>query len=297
MKNKLIVFCVLLIFTAIYSSHLISKSDCKKYEFTGNSLEILTNKFEKFNKNDDSEFGTLIVEIGKTFLGTPYKGGTLEGEPEICRINVEGLDCVTFFETSLNIARIVYLSEPIVEKLPEYIIQTRYIDGVIENYASRLHYTSDWIYQNVNNKIIEDITKSIGGEQFKFHLNFMSKNPKYYTALQNHPELIDLIKKQEEEINKRIYFLLSKEKVKSIEKYLKSGDIIAIVGEKRDLDYEHTGLIYVNKEGEVHFMHASSDKKKVIIDTTLSEYLQKIRKFSAISVLRPLAPQKMKEYE
>src|SRR5262245_40690830 len=51
----------------------------------------------------DLPMGALVGEVGKCFLGTPYVGQTLEvsDSVESCVINLKGLDCVTFFETSL----------------------------------------------------------------------------------------------------------------------------------------------------------------------------------------------------
>ena len=61
----------------------------------------------KFNNWRDIPIGELTAKVGLEFLGTPYKDRTLEGEPEMCKINFEGMDCVTFFENSLDLARII----------------------------------------------------------------------------------------------------------------------------------------------------------------------------------------------
>jgi hypothetical protein len=47
----------------------------------------------------DLPFGDLVGKVAIEFVGTPYQGGTLDGEPEICRVILDGLDCVTFFES------------------------------------------------------------------------------------------------------------------------------------------------------------------------------------------------------
>jgi hypothetical protein len=50
--------------------------------------------------------GELIGQIADDLTGIPYLGGTLEGPgAEICRVNLNGLDCDTFFENVLVIAR------------------------------------------------------------------------------------------------------------------------------------------------------------------------------------------------
>lgn len=45
------------------------------------------------NPNELMEF------IGRQFIDTPYKAGTLEGTPEMLTINLDELDCTTFVET------------------------------------------------------------------------------------------------------------------------------------------------------------------------------------------------------
>lgn len=52
----------------------------------------------------DSTVGDVIVEIGKTFMGTDYVAGTLDNNPdsENLVINLNGLDCVTFVENCLT---------------------------------------------------------------------------------------------------------------------------------------------------------------------------------------------------
>jgi len=233
----------------------------------------------------------IIGEVSQFFLAKPYTAGTLEiNDTEQCIINLDGLDCVTFFENSLNIARIIKLGTPTIDALTEQITNTRYRDGKIDGYTSRLHYTSDWIYDNVKKNIVQDISKMLGGKKIKFNLSFMSANPNYYKQLKNNPYAVKEMKGIEQEINKREYYFIPNSNIESIEDQLLTGDIIAIVNTDKGLDYSHTGLIY--KDETAHFMHASTVKKKVIIDVSISKYLLNSKKSNfGISVLRPLEPE------
>ena len=58
------------------------------------------------NKWSALPIGDLMGKIALEFEGTPYKEGTLELTPdrEICSVNLNGLDCVTFFESTLDLA-------------------------------------------------------------------------------------------------------------------------------------------------------------------------------------------------
>lgn len=265
-------------------SHLL---DSIKFDSSTNqTLEILISKYGKLAKS--LPINDLMVKIALEFVGTPYVSNTLEGEPERCSVNLKGMDCVTFFENSLNIARFLKNGENKTELLGKYTLQTRYRNGIITDYSSRLHYTADWIFQNVQNKIIKDVSKDLKGQPIKFNVNFMSKNPIYYSALKSHPQLISKIKSFEDTINTRTYYYVPSVKIKNIENKLKNGDIIAIVTSKQGLDYSHTGMIYVDVKGNRRFLHASSSQKKIVIDTTISEYIKKVKSDIGITVLRPL---------
>ncbi len=238
----------------------------------------------------DLPIGELIARVGLEFLGTPYKDNTLEGEPEVCRVNFEGMDCVTFFENSLDLARIIKQDRLDINSLIKEITKTRYRNGYINDYTSRLHYTADWIYENRNNFVINDITRALGGRKYRFKCNFMSQNFQYYEELKKHPDLIKTIKAYEDSINSRDYYIIDKANIPKIEKFLASGDIIAIVTSKPGLDYSHTGLIYKDSLGIPRFLHASSRARKVILDTTISAYLNKIQSDIGITILRANEP-------
>ena len=75
---------------------------------------------------------------------------------------------------------------------------------------------------------------------------------------------------------------------KPIEEKLQNGDIIAFATNMKGLDYTHTGLVYIDVQGVRRLVHASSVKKKVVIDTSISEYIAPIKKDIGITILRPL---------
>lgn len=235
------------------------------------------------------EYDKLITKIALQFIGIQYLGGTLESSIEVCRVNLNGMDCVTFVENVLNIARIIKQQKYEIDNLFEAIIQTRYRNGIITDYTSRLHYTADWIYENTKNKIFYDITPQLGGEKIVFKVNFMSTNPKYYSALTNNPEMVSTIEYHEKQINSRSYYYIPKSKIKKIENMLKDGDIVCIVTNKSGLDYAHLGFVYKDSKGS-KLLHASLTQKKIIIDTTISEYLNSIKSHTGITILRPLEP-------
>jgi hypothetical protein len=270
--------------------------------FAGSNPDNTLNIFNSIIKNAQDEswkdlpISKLIENIALYFVDTPYVGGTLDvSEIEKCIVNLSGLDCVTFFENSLCLARIIKKDKTTFQSLLDEVTFTRYRSGVLKDYSSRLHYTSDWITDNINKKVIRDITNEIalwqseiGAAQIKFNVGFMSENPQYYAALKDNPQMIKKIAAIEEEIKLRDYYLIPTPRIKLIEPYLQTGDIIAIATSKKGLDYSHTGLTYVDEAGKVHFLHASLKAKKVIIDTSISQYVSNIKTNIGITVLRPL---------
>lgn len=231
-----------------------------------------------------------IPLIAKSFLGTKYTAGTLENpEKEICLVNLEGLDCFTFVEAVININRLIIDHKFNSDSLYNYVMQTRYRVGADLNnlkYTDRLHYTSEWLLQNQKLGLFKDITKELGGEKIKFNLGFMSQNPKFYPALVKYPEYIPVIEKTEKYINSKEFYYITKDKVKSIESKLKSGDIILIATSKKGLDYSHLGFAYRETDGTMRLLHASTKQKEVIIDKSISEYLANNSSAIGISILR-----------
>lgn len=256
-------------------------------------------KFAKIVKKATSEdwaslpYGELIVKVGKEFLGVPYVGGTLDKDAaESCTIELDKLDCVTYFELTLAVAdALITEDDPTFSSLYDRVQYTRYREGIIDGYESRLHYTADWIFDNIEKGVVADITEELGGVPLELNVYFMSKNAAKYPMLKGNKALIAKIKKTEEDINTNPAFYIPKENVPDIMEELQDGDIVAFVTSIDGLDYGHIGL--VNKEdGTARLMHASTTAKKVVLDTTIDEYIDGVSKFTGITVLRPIAPLK-----
>ncbi len=229
----------------------------------------------------------LMDETAKFFLGVPYVGKTLEYEPERLIVNLREMDCMTFVENVLALAEASASGTPSWQTYLEKLQQIRYRDGKIEDYTSRLHYTSDWIYENEKKGLIADITKEIGGVPLAMDVSFVSTHPESYMQLQSHPEYIAVMAKKEKEINSRQYYYIPKEEIDKREAQIRTGDIVCFVTSIKGLDISHVGIVH--KEGDkMTFIHASSGKKRVIInEESLQDYVLEIKKSKGIMVLRP----------
>lgn len=237
-------------------------------------------------------FNELIAHVGMELRGIPYSGGTLEGSVEKCRVSLKGLDCVTFFESSLAIARLIRVGTPLdASHLQDEVQRLRYRGGVVEGYTSRLHYFVDWGSENQVNGVVHDITGSFErASPDNRRINFMSNHVNAYAALKESPENVERIMKIEDAINSRKRHYLKKAYIGETEENLLTGDIIGITTTIQGLDVSHTGMVYRDEEGRVRLLHASLKQKKVILDVELAKYLAGNRKQTGIIVLRPIDP-------
>jgi len=253
-------------------------------------IEIINSVFSLAEEKrlNEKPINEIIVEVGKYFLGTDYEAFTLEKpDSEQLVINLTGLDCTTYLESCAAFARCIKQNKTSFEDYTNELTKIRYRNGIINQYPSRLHYFSDWIYDNGKKGIVKDITKELGGEPIKFNVSFMSTHPENYKHLKNNPQFISIIKQQENEINKRQYFYVPKEKVNLIDNQIQNGDLIAITTNLDGLDIGHIGIAIKMEDGKIHFMHAPLVGSKVqISQKPLSEYLQGIKKHTGIIVLK-----------
>lgn len=223
--------------------------------------------------------GERTARVALEFLETPYVGGTLDRDPteERCTVVLDGLDCVTLFETSLAIARA--LPKPghlTIEAVRAEVQKTRYRDGKVTDYSSRIHYTSEWFVENIRRgKALDLMTEASGAVLYPHVTNFMTQNPTKYPALVHNPRLVLDLNRHEAKLNAhpRRYFPLSKVDPVQL-KLLKTGDIVGICTSAKGLDCSHTGLIVVSSDGTRQLLHASSSQKKVVLSPSFEKYLK-----------------------
>lgn len=273
-----------ILFILLFSSNLNAQI------FSEKDIEICNSKFKlAVDKNlSQKPLNHIIIEIGKSFIGTEYVAHTIEkdGEEQLV-INLAGLDCTTFLESTFALARNVKSGKNDFENYASELTFIRYRDGKIDQYPSRLHYFSDWIYNNTGKGLVKDVTKEIGGEEIKFKVSYMSSNPESYKHLKENPDFIPVIKTQETEISKRVYYYIPKSRVKSVETKIEDGDLIAITSSVKGLDINHIGFAVKMQNGRIHFLHAPLVGAKVeITPEPLDEYLMKIKRHTGIVVLR-----------
>lgn len=220
--------------------------------------------------------GERVGKVGLAFLDTKYEAFTLElwSDRETCIVNLRGLDCVTFFECSLGIARMIATGGETPADLVREITLTRYRGGRVGNYTSRLHYTSDWMYDNAQKGTVRLLTPDLpGAERFKEPVYFMSQKPELYRQLKANPGLVPNIAEFEKLINARQTFYVPIAHIPDVEPLLQTGDIVGITKGQKGIDCAHTGVCFRDTDGKLRFLHAGQTAGHVLLDARLTDYL------------------------
>ena len=240
--------------------------------------------------------GARIALAGRALAGTPYKSFTLEidDRTEAPSVNLLGLDCWTFFESSLAFARMVELPQEqwTPETMLRFVELDRYRGGQCDgSYLSRLHYLEDWFHDNDKRGLVVDLTRTLGGELASHSAGEMTINWRTYRYLRADPTLRPGIRAMEERVAAMPMYHIPKSRVPSIEASLRSGDVIGITtNDPGGVGTSHVGIAYRTPDGVLHFMHASAPRNhgRVVLDSRLSDYLNRFRTNAGIIVARPL---------
>ncbi|GAB6394962.1 MAG: DUF1460 domain-containing protein [Bacteroidales bacterium] len=241
--------------------------------------------------NPSLPFDSLVLKTALFFLGTPYVGATLEKEPEGLAVNLRELDCATFVETVLALARMIAAGDATFDGFCNQLRFIRYREGAITSYIDRLHYTSDWYYENDRKRIIAYNMAEKGAKPYTFNLNYMSAHTGSYRQLQNNPALIPQIEEIERRISARTsYYYIPKYEIEAYADRIPSGDLVGFVTSVKGLDISHVGII-LRTDGKLTFIHASSVAMKVIVnEEPLQEYVEKGKRCLGIMTAHPLPP-------
>lgn len=245
-------------------------------------LLIQATDFSASNPNELMEF------IGRQFVGTPYKSGSLDVEPEMLTINLDEFDCTTFVETVTALALTIEDRKNSWQDFANNLESLRYRQGEANGYASRLHYFSDWIVTNTHRGYIKEVTDRIpqSDSQIKT-LDYMSHNRTSYPALKD-SATFEGIKNMEVGYRSHRFPYIKSARLTSkfVINSLKGGDIVALTTKTGGLDVSHVGLIVIENDGP-HLLHASSREGKVIVDKLpLAEYMRKSPTLTGIRVIR-----------
>ncbi len=255
--------------------------------------------------------GDLIARIGETFVGTPYAPYTLEapGEEGLV-IELEELDCVTFVENVLALARFVQMApdnlttadgapasddrrvdgpEARQRRLFSGILEDiRYRGGELVEYPSRLHYFSEWISDNDGMGLMRDLSRELGGVADDEPIDFMTTHSDAYRQLGEDPAYLTELTQIEMRLNSEPRYFVPEDRIASVEERIQDGDIIAATSTVDGLDIAHTGIA-LWRNGRLHLLHAPLvDGVVEISEAPLAERIQRLGGQDGVMVARPI---------
>jgi len=260
---------------------------------------------------DYRPLGEAIAEVGSIFVGWPYTPQTLEapwieaaaagapmdGSLERLVINLREFDCVSFVENTLALTWFVREHGVAALANPEearriyegYIRSLRYRGGVLDGYASRLHYFSEWLSDNAARGSFALVHPDLDPAFDDEPIDFMTTHVEAYPALADDPTSVDRIRAVEARLNAELpRAWIPEARLAEVADEIRTGDIIAATSSVPGLDVAHTGIA-VRVDGELRLMHAPLVGSEVQISPVpLADRILRIEGQDGVLVARPL---------
>ena len=285
MRKLVIVVCLFL--TSLFAG-------AQDYASTADDIALGKVVLERLAAAPLQDPGAQMILAAKALLGQPYEAATQEGREERLRIYLTRTDCILFAETCLGLVRAVERCgvQASFEDLAASLLQSRYRDGVVDGYSSRLHYTTEWIRQGEANGLFDDLSDDLGGVQDARPIRFMTQHPDSYAPLTGESQYAKdnrrAIRAVEERLAGMTRYYIPRDKLAAVEGKIQNGDILCFATSIEGLDYSHVVIAYREHPGDaLSFIHASTAAKKVVIEPrTLTAYLKANSKILGVSVLR-----------
>lgn len=235
------------------------------------------------------------IKVAREMVGTPYVNYTLEVDDRIESpvVNLTGMDCWTYYENALAIARMLrYKPGPYKPQDMLHMVEIeRYRNGVCTgSYLSRMHQLEEVFDDNQRRGFASNITPRLpGAVRLRREIHEMTVAWHSYRYLRANPSLIEPMGKIEARVSRLPVMHIPKAKVRAVEAYLQDGDVCAITTTDQNAYTSHVGLI-MRINGRAYFSHATSDHDKgrmVTIDRPITDYLNGSSTHAGIIICRP----------
>jgi len=215
--------------------------------------------------------------LAKHFTGLPYASHALSKEnPEKFVVDFAGFDSVTFVENIWSL----YRSKGIDSLFLQELTRIRYRKMPI-SYENRNHYLSATLDQMESKGLFNQVIPSKYLKLADKKVEFLSQ----YLAPKKYVIVVDSIKAAEAELGPLTY--VPSEQFSTIRSFIQSGDLIAFVSKRKDLDYQHVGFVS-EIGGQFYLVHASQDRRKVCQSVeSISVYLKSHPNMIGFNVFRP----------
>lgn len=241
-------------------------------------------------RRPNETIGELAVRAALVQIGKPYFDPPPSAEPEILRVELGSFQCVSLVESSLSVARCIFVGTPDGPCFLREIEEWRYRNGVLDGGGSRMHYFSEWILDNARRGRLRDITTEVGGKESTYPFFYMSTHAALYPFL-SAPEELGAIKALEARLSALPVSIIDRNAVAHAQRKLSTGDVIAVIGNKPGLLVSHTGFILRDSDGVTHLLHASSHNKRVMVTRgDIANYIVRWPERLGLMVTRPEPP-------
>lgn len=223
-----------------------------------------------------------VLFFARKFIDVPYVAKTLDRDAtqERVVVNLTEMDCTTFVETSVALARTFYNNKRTFCDYVEELAALRY-DGARIAYEHRNHYFSGWIMWNTERGAVAE--RQLGSlsvaKQQRILVNYMSLHPNAYPQIKANPSVMQpKIKEMEARVSGGTCYYIPKASLNRsgvIKPSVADGDIIVITTNKKGLDCSHIGFAVWHSDG-LHLLNASQIHGRVIDEPmTLYQYMQR----------------------
>lgn len=202
----------------------------------------------------------------EAFLGTPYVFSPLgegEGHDPDPRVRWDGVDCLTFVETSLALGNATRADAAMAA-----LDDIRYRDGAAPSFETRLHLMiAQWIPDQIRKGYLEEVTALFGEPQqvrIAYDEKVWAGRPRGLKALSWQPQLEGVFTLP----------MLPLAQAQAIAHELPEGLVINVVRKARPDRLNlvtHTGLVVV-RDGKRFVRHASTGRK-VVVDEPIERFL------------------------
>ncbi|HEX5581724.1 MAG TPA: N-acetylmuramoyl-L-alanine amidase-like domain-containing protein [Gemmatimonadaceae bacterium] len=240
------------------------------------------------------------ARVGELAVGTPYVAGTLEeylraggsgaGE-EPLTLSLTRFDCVTLVESCLAVARAARGARegdgPSWARYAREMERMRYRDGARGDYASRLHYFSEWIADGERRGLLRDLGAELGGEVDARPLRFMTEHRESYPALAD-DRVLAAIAEVERRLDDAPRRVIPTARIADVADRIETGDVLAFATAIPGLDVTHAAFAHRGDDGVLRVLHAPLSGGTVeVTAATLEEYVARIRRATGIMIARP----------
>ncbi len=285
---RIFLLMLLMVFLPCHSTLFLTHTPLDSHGISRNVIYTLEDKqvFNSYLSYIESHLGSgcgieegkrlkfLLEKTALFFLGTPYVAHTLEVmDEEKLVVNLRELDCVTFLETVIALTNTVRSGKHDFEEFTRQLERVRYRNGERNGYSSRLHYTSDWLFNHEQNGLLKNISCELGGIREYKKIHFMTSHRDAYRKLKHNDTLFEQIRVVEESMGERGgFFYLPKDKIQAAASSIPHMAVLAFTARIEGLDTTHTGFAFWRGDS-LTFIHASSSRGEVVVDqNSLNDY-------------------------